>query len=289
VRPGVGRATTRPRERARGRGDPAAMAMSPAWSIVSAALALALLPIFLARPAAAQGLAERVRGGEGEVAFRYATRPDVEVCEDGFRVGDSETHFGRWRDGWERRCLEGPAEVVLSVEGGEVRRVELGPPGLRAADVDLGAFPPEEAAAYLLSLAEGASRRVARDALAPAAIADAETWPRMLEIGRDRAMDREVRESALFWVSREAAEVVTRGLSEVALDERDDEEVRKAAVFSISRREADEAVPLLMDIAREAPGRGVRESALFWLARIEDPRVIPFFEQILLGARGGGR
>ena len=243
----------------------------------------------LATPLAGQGLAGRVQGAEGEVAFHFATRPGIEVCEDGFREGDSRNSFGRWREGWDRTCVEGPVEVVVTVRGGEVRDLEMAPPGLLPSDVDLGAFPAAEAADWLLALAGGAERRVARDAMAPAAIADAETWPRLLEIGRDRGRDHEVRESALFWISREAAEVVTRGLSEVALDERDDEEVRKAAVFSLSRRPADEAVPLLMDIAREAPGKGVRESALFWLARIEDPRVIPFFEQILLGARGGGR
>ena len=248
--------------------------------------------LFAAAPAgtrlAAQELAERVRRVEGEVAFRFPTRPGVEVCEDGFRVDGGRTRMGRGREGWDERCMEGDAEVVLRVEGGRVREVELAPPGLHRSDVDLGAVPAAEAAELLLSLAGTEDPRAAREALAPAAIADVETWPRMLEIGRDQALDRQLRQGALFWVSRAAAEVVTEGLSDVARDDRDDEEVRKAAVFALSRRPPDEAVPVLMDLARTAPGRAVRETALFWLARVDDPRVAPFFEEILLGGRRGG-
>ena len=247
-----------------------------------------VLNLVVSAPLAAQGLAPRVRAAEGEVAFRFPIRPGVEVCEKGFRMDGTQSRFGRWRKGWEDTCVAGPAEVVLSLRAGQVRGVELSPPGLRPRDVDLGAVSAADAADYLLGLAARAQPRVARDALAPAAIADAETWPRLLEIGRDRGGEREVRESALFWVSREAARVVTEGLSEVARDESDDEEVRKAAVFALSRRSADEAVPTLMEVARGAPGAEVRESALFWLARMDDPRVVPFFEQILLGARSGG-
>jgi hypothetical protein len=38
-----------------------------------------------------------------------------------------------------------------------------------------------------------------------------------------------------------------------------------------------------MEVATSADGADVRRSALVRLARIDDPRVAPFFERILLG------
>ena len=43
----------------------------------------ALLFALLAPGAAAQDVGRRVTESDGDVAFRFATRPDVEVCEDG--------------------------------------------------------------------------------------------------------------------------------------------------------------------------------------------------------------
>ena len=248
------------------------------------AAALAAL-VALAAPAAAsaQGL-ERILEADGDAAFRIATLPGVEVCEGGgLRMDDGQITMGRRRRG-EERCRAGAAEVLVTVRDGRVRAIEVGLPGTARADRDLGSIGASAAAAWLLALAADPDERAARDALQPAAIADSvEVWPRLLAIGRDGALDREVRQSALFWVSQAAVRVVTEGLAEVAADERDDEEVRKAAVFALSRRPEPESVPALMDIARTGPGRGVREAALFWLAKAEDPRVVEFFQEILSG------
>jgi HEAT repeat protein len=243
-------------------------------------LALAGALVWCVAPrAAAQGLERRILESDGDVAFRFATRPGVEVCEGG-NVRVDETTTGRRRSRWEETCVEDGAEVLVSVREGRVRAI--GPPATSRADRSLGEVGAAQAADWLLSVAARADEPAAKEALLPAVIADGvEIWPRLLEIGRDRALGRGVRESALFWVSRAAAEVVTAGLAEVAADERDDDEVRRAAVFAISRRPEPESVPALMEIARSGPGRAVREAALFWLARAEDPRAIAFFEEIL--------
>ncbi|HKJ01552.1 MAG TPA: HEAT repeat domain-containing protein, partial [Longimicrobiales bacterium] len=94
--------------------------------------------------------------------------------------------------------------------------------------------------------------------------------------------------SALFWVGQEAAEAATDGLAEVALGDDEAQDVRDAAVFALSQRPSDEGVPVLMELARTAQETRTRRTAFFWLAQSDDPRVVPFFEEILLGRPGGG-
>lgn len=235
-------------------------------------------------------IADRVAAAEdGVVRFGYETREGVEICDQGVRVGERRLW---WRSRHGERgassCREGPAEVELTVRDGRVREVELvGDPS--EADVralDLGTVPAEEAARFLLSLAHdgGASRDAAEDAVFPAVIANVpEVWRDLLAIARDRSVHGDVRESALFWLGQEAADAVTAGLSGVALDEDEDQDVREAAIFALSQRPADEAVPSLIEVARTGEELGTRRTAMFWLAQSDDPRVVDFFEQVLLG------
>jgi HEAT repeat protein len=60
-----------------------------------------------------------------------------------------------------------------------------------------------------------------------------------------------------------------------------DTEVQKHAVFVLSRRPVDEAVPLLIKIARTHQKPEVRKQAIFWLGRTGDERALAFFEEIL--------
>ena len=142
---------------------------------------------------------------------------------------------------------------------------------------------------FLLDAARtgGRSGRGEEDAVLPAVLADVEAiWEDLLVLAREGAVDSDVRTQALFWVGQEAANVVSEGLAEVALDEKEDQEVREAAVFALSRRPAEEGVPILMQVARTAKQAETRRSAMFWLAQSEDERVYAFFEEVLLG-RGG--
>jgi HEAT repeat protein len=93
--------------------------------------------------------------------------------------------------------------------------------------------------------------------------------------------DREARNQALFWLGHKAGEKSLGVLKDVVEKEDADTEVQKHAVFVISRRPVDEAVPLLIKLARTHQKPEVRKQAIFWLGRTGDARALAFFEEIL--------
>lgn len=238
--------------------------------------------------AAGQVSEEVARTSEGTVSFSYATRPDVEICDQGIRMGDQRMW---WRSrGWDDEpssCRTGFAEVELEVRDGIVRDVDV----VRRLDqrtagaVQLGAVPAEEAVTFLLSLARtGASSRGAREAVLPAMLADVEeVWRDLADLARDQAVADGVRKNALFWLGQEAADAATSGIARVALDEDEDQDIRDAAIFALSQRPSEEGLPVLMELARTGEQADTRRSAMFWLAQSGDDSVIAFFEEILLG------
>ena len=242
--------------------------------------------------AAGQDLAGRITAvGEGTVTVAYGTRPDVEICDQGIRMGSNRVWWRSRGEGDEPTgCRSGPAEVELEVRDGQVQDVEL----LRRRDertvgaTDLGVVPAGEAADYLLELARtGAAGDGGGDAMFAAVLADVEDlWRDLMEMARNQAVRASVRKNALFWVGQEAAAAATEGLAEVAFDEDEEHDVRDAAVFALSQRPEGEGVPILMELARTAERAETRRTAMFWLAQAEDERVLAFFEDILKG-RGG--
>jgi hypothetical protein len=248
-------------------------------------------------PATASGqeLARQVFAeADGTVRFTYPTRPEVQICDRGIRMGDDHQMMwksGRWDDEMEN-CRFGPAEVELEIRAGSLRDVEIvrserdRTQGAR----DLGAVTAQTAVDFFMGQARsgGRSARGEEDAIFPAILADVEDlWVDLLDMAKDQGVDGDVRSSALFWVGQEAAEAATEGLADVAFDEDEDQDVREAAIFALSQRSPDEGVPILMEIARTAAQADTRESAMFWLAQSEDERVYAFFEEILLGRSGG--
>ena len=91
----------------------------------------------------------------------------------------------------------------------------------------------------------------------------------------------EARNQALFWLGHKAGEKSLGVLKDVVEGEDADTEVQKHAVFVISRRPVEEAVPLLIKIARTHAKPEVRRQAIFWLGRTGDARALAFFEEIL--------
>lgn len=261
-----------------------------AWVRAPGMAALLVMVTGFGVGAAGQSLDERVRQSEGQVVFHYKGKDGLEGCGDG---SISLDHFHAHRSRWNRsadECGPGPVLVVLDVRDGEPRDldVRVGPSVHLdvSADTDLGRIAAVEAVDYLLQLARRATSDVAEDALFPAFIADSVTvWPQLIELARDRSRPEDVRAQALFWVGQEAADVATDGLAQVALDEREDQRIRDAAVFAISERPEEEGVPILMEVARTADEAETRRSAMFWLAQSDDPRVVGFFEKVLLGGR----
>jgi len=245
------------------------------------------------RPAAAQDLARSVvAGGDGTVRIAVPTREGVEICDQGIRMGDHRMWWRtRGRYELESNCRFGPLEIELEVRDGFVRRLETlravdeGTPGAR----DLGEVDAAEAVRYLSSLARGSgSDRAARDAVLPMVLADVpDVWHELMALARERDVPPGARKSAIFWLGQEAASAATQGLADVAGDEDEEQDVRDAAVFALSQRPDEEGVPALMELARTARHAKTRKSAMFWLAQSDDPRVLAFFEEVLLG-RGGG-
>jgi HEAT repeat protein len=93
--------------------------------------------------------------------------------------------------------------------------------------------------------------------------------------------DRELRKQALFWLGQRAGKRSLEVLGNVVEKSDDDTEVQKQAVFAISQRPKDEAVPLLIKIARTHPKPAVRKQAMFWLGQTGDDRALEFFKEIL--------
>ena len=240
-----------------------------------------------------QDLVQQVsRVTEGTVRLSYPTRPNVQICDQGIKMGEHQMMWhSRDQDEEPTNCRPGPVEIEVGVQGGSVREIEV---VRRVQDrtggaTDLGTVSAQQAVEFLLDAARtgGRSGKGEEDAVFPTVLADVEAvWEDLLVLARDGGLDEDVRTSALFWVGQEAAEVVTKGLAGVALDEEEDQEVREAAVFALSRRPPDEGVPILMQVARTAKEAETRRSAMFWLAQSEDERVYAFFEEVLLG-RGG--
>lgn len=93
--------------------------------------------------------------------------------------------------------------------------------------------------------------------------------------------DREVRKQAIFWLGQKASQRAFSALTETVEATDGDTEVQKQAVFAISQRKKDEAVPLLIKIAKTHAKAEVRKQALFWLGQIDDERALELFKEIL--------
>ena len=241
----------------------------------------------------AQDLAQRIGAvWSGTVRFEY---PAAEgVCGNGrgnisvrrgsaVAVGGSGQGAARTRE-WEDECEPGPVRVALDLSRGEVTalRAYVGGQWRGSTDHDVGAVSATEASAFLLSLAETAGERVAKDAIFPATIAlGAAPWARLLRIAKDERRPRDVRSAAIFWIGQGAAAAATEGLREI-VEADGDRDVRKSAVFALSQRPKDEAVPALIRIARAHRDPEMRRSAIFWLGQTRDARAVAYFEEVLL-------
>jgi len=93
--------------------------------------------------------------------------------------------------------------------------------------------------------------------------------------------DREARKQALFWLGQKAGQRSLEALKDTVTSSSADTEVQKQAVFAISQRSKDEAVPLLINIARTHQNPAVRKQAIFWLGQTGDERALDFFKEIL--------
>ena len=248
---------------------------------IRGAMALLLLPCALQ----AQSLESRVFARQDAVVrLSYASQPGVCGGQNGnisFTDRDDE------RDGWTSDCEQGPVRVAITIRQGSVTQVTTRVGGRwlpRSGVTDLGTVPAPAASQLMLAIARKGGK-AAEDAIMPAMLADSvQVWPDLIKLAKNPNVTTDVRRSAVFWVGQAAAAAATAGLVEVVGDAALDREVREAAVFALSQRPNDEGVPALVATARTDKDGKIRRSAVFWLGQSEDPRALAYFEEVL--ARG---
>lgn len=247
--------------------------------------------------ASGQELERAARDADGPVRLAYPAASNVCGAGDGIliREPDGSTMFvsGRfsrgqwraWREG-EAPCTAGDVVVRLEpgADGWSDVRISVGAPDDSSGIRDLGYVTGQAAADFLLDAARTADSRATRDLILAAALAgEAEIWPELLAMARDRSLASRTRETAIHWLGRRAARHAVEGLGGIVRDRTEDDEIREAAVFALSQLPDDRAVPLLIEVVRTLDDPRVVNRALFWLADSEDPRAVALFEEILSG------
>lgn len=270
------------------RGQSLRRAVVARWAVVLLGSAVALAS---GRPACAQSLARQLSAQDGPAQFHFAARAGV--CGNGrsYLRADDDTWYGAWSsssDGAMRAegCERGPVRVVVTRAGRDLVKVQAyaGPLTSSPDDGrDLGAVPAAEAATYLLSLAASAEGRPAREALLPAMLADsARVTPSLLTIVRNPALSRDLRRSALSWLSRRRSEPggvgaagVATALHEIVRDRDEPESMRQSAMNLIAQEQRGEGIPALIALAGDKDA-WIARSASGTLARSGDPRARAF-------------
>jgi hypothetical protein len=181
-------------------------------------------------------------------------------------------------------CSTGPGRLVVVRRDGETTDLRFYVGGRwreSASATDLGMISARSAADYLIGLAESNDGKAGREAIFPATLVDSVTiWPMLLRIARNDSRPRNIRQGATFWLGQLAEEPATRGLSELVGDAAIDREVRESAIFALSQRRG-EGVPALINVVRTSRDPELRKKALFWLANSRDPRALDLIEELL--------
>ena len=263
--------------------------MRPAVRITSVALIGAILPM----AAGAQSLEQKIaRAGDTPAQFHFAAREGV--CGNGktyYRTED-DNWYGTFYNGDGMRndpCVPGPVRVVVTHAGKEIVRVEtyVGPtPADAPAAQELGAVSSREAVAYLLSVAAATDGKPARDALTPAMLADsAVVTPTLLQIAKDQTRSRDIRRSAITWLSRRrdekggvGASGIAKALDQLVRDRNESETIRSQALGTISRLDRGEGIPTLMGFAGDQD-KWLARQAFQTLSRSGDPRARQFVRE----------
>lgn len=180
-------------------------------------------------------------------------------------------------------CSTGPGRLVVVRREGETTdlRFYVGGRWRSSSAENLGTVSARSAVDYLLRLAETHDGKAGREAIFPATLVDSVTiWPSLMRIARNDGRPRSTREQATFWLGHLAEEPATRGLAELVGDAALDREIRESAIFALSQRRG-EGVPALINVVRTSRDPELRKKALFWLANSRDPRALDLIEELL--------
>jgi HEAT repeat protein len=268
--------------------------VSPRVRVLGALLAVLATGI-VASLGAQSSLRSRVEGGgDARVQFRYAARADVCGIGSSIQVGTStyiNTGNSNLWNGVDRpACRRGPVVVRVTRSGGMVVGVdtEIAPESNPEGVTDLGAVSAAAAADYLLDLAARAEGRPGREAILPAMLADsASVWPKLIEIARNGALSRSVRQGAMSWLGRELdrtsgdeARQASTALVAIATNPEEMTPIRQQAVSVLARSERAD----LAALTRMATGTDtwLRQAAIQALASSGDPRAREFLRTAFL-------
>lgn len=200
------------------------------------------------------------------------------------RINNSDSRSNRDVE-YDIDCDSGPGRLVVVRRDGETTDLRFYVGGRWRASstaTDLGVVGTQAAADFLINLAETVNGRAGREAVFPVTLVDSVTvWPMLMRIARNENRPRNVREGATFWLGQLAEEPATRGLTELVGDAAVDREVRESAIFALSNRRDKEGIPSLINIVRTNRDPELRKKALFWLANSRDPRALDLIEELL--------
>jgi hypothetical protein len=243
--------------------------------------AFAVFSLAAAPTLAAQSIAQRVDAvRDGTVRLTYAARSGV--CgngDEGVSVMNRRGDNGSWGG---RVCEPGPVRVAIGRADRQtvsVRKYVGGRWSASSETTDLGGVDAAEAARYLLSIAPSLGGRNGSEAVAAAAIADADVAPELTRLVRNENAAIDTRKDALFWLGE--SEV---GAAEFAklYDRSQPFALREQWTFVLSQRHDDAALDKLIDIARTDSDVEIRKRAMFWLGQSKEPKAIQFLHDILL-------
>jgi len=250
---------------------------------------LIVVASFITRDAEGQSIASRVAAvRDGKFRMTFASKPDVCGFGSSISRGGGNNRMNWNSDSspdvvYDEGCSHSPVRLVLTIDRGQITKLRTYVGGrwrpATSETTDIGAVSTKAATDYLLSLASSDAGRIGREAILPATLADSvNIWPQLFRVARDNSVPGETRKQAVFWIGQAPSDVVAPDRDGKG---NDDEEVKKQAVFALSQRRNGEAVPALIEVARNNRDPEVRRSALFWLGQSGDPRAISLFEEIL--------
>ena len=103
---------------------------------------------------------------------------------------------------------------------------------------------------------------------------------KLFEVAR-KGENGELRQKAIHWLGQKAGERSLAALRDMANSSDEDTDVQVQVVHAISQRSADEAVPLLIQLARTHRNPEVRRMAIHRLSQTGDPRALEFLREVL--------
>ena len=103
---------------------------------------------------------------------------------------------------------------------------------------------------------------------------------KLFEVARS-GENSQLRQQAIHWLGQKAGERSLAALRDMANSSDEDTDVQVQVVHAISQRPAEEAVPLLIQLARTHRNPEVRRMAIHRLSQTGDPRALEFIKEVL--------